>query len=123
MPTPKIVFLLESDNTLRDLIRISLLRGGYEVIAEKNPIRFLEMANNRNVDLFVIDLFIPGYDALGLITEIKTNQPNASVPVIALSVYGFEEIIVETIKLGVVDFILKPFDTDMFLEKVARWVK
>ena len=122
MTSKKKVYLLENDNALRDLIRLSLSRGGYEVFAEKKVPVFLSTAIEEPPDLYIIDLFNPGYDSLGLIKQVREIKTEKIAPIIVLSAYGFEEIIVQTIRLGVADFILKPFNTDLLLEKIHKWV-
>ena len=71
----------------------------------------------------MIDLFLPGWDAIDFIQRIRKDVTLRAVPLMVLSSYGFEEVIIQTASLGVVDFVLKPFDVDFLLAKIKKWTK
>ena len=69
-------------------------------------------------DLVIMDITMPNMDGVTALKEIKTNSPGARV--IMCSAMGQESMVVEAIKCGAMDFIVKPFQGDRLLAAIAR---
>jgi DNA-binding NtrC family response regulator len=78
----------------------------------------LQAARAEMPDLVLCDLKIPGINGLEVLARLK--QDNPSLPFIMITGYGSVEVAVEAMKLGAVDFILKPFDIDAVKLAVRR---
>lgn len=73
--------------------------------------------------LALVDLVMPVLDGLTLLNEIRSSNKsssNESIPVMMMTGYGTVEAAVEAMKRGAEDFLIKPFDKDAVLKKVAR---
>jgi DNA-binding NtrC family response regulator len=90
----------------------------YEVETTNNPSEGLKMLTEKNYDLVVTDLKMPGMDGLEVFEELWGMNPD--IPVIIITAYGSLEIAKEALKKGVADFITKPFRKDTILFTMKR---
>lgn len=90
----------------------------YEVETTNNPSEGLKMLAERDFDLVVTDLKMPGMDGIDLFDGCKEIRPD--IPVIILTAYGSLETAEEALKKGIADFITKPFRKDTILFTIDR---
>jgi DNA-binding response OmpR family regulator len=113
----KCILLLEDDPTISDLLAYNLRGAGYNVIQGYDGRTGLDMALSQTVDLVLTDLMLPGLDGMSVSREIVRAKP--LVPVIILSALSEHETLLEGFRVGVDDYITKPFDLDLLLARVA----
>lgn len=113
---------MDDDADVRSSVGQTLLIAGYEVIEAASAAdavhRWLEL--NRG-DLVIIDLFMPGEDGLGAITELRAHSPG--VPIIAMLSAGKTEgvdLLQEAKSLGATEVLEKPFSAHTLLALVAQ---
>jgi two-component system response regulator HydG len=100
-----------------------LRRAGHEVIAVSDGAAALARCEEGPVDLVVTDFKMEGMNGLQLLESLR-KQPVAGDPeVMLITAYGTIDIAVEAMKLGAVDFLTKPFDTNEFRVKVEKALK
>jgi DNA-binding NtrC family response regulator len=90
----------------------------YEVETTNNPSEAIKMLKEKNIDLVISDLKMPGMDGIELFDELREVSPD--VPVIIITAYGSLELADEAMKKGVADFITKPFRKDNILFTISR---
>jgi DNA-binding NtrC family response regulator len=78
----------------------------------------LERLEDREVDVVVLDLQMPGVDGIQVLRKIKERKP--LIEVIMLTGHATVETAIEGMKLGAFDFLTKPTETEELLEKIAR---
>ncbi len=102
------VRVLAVDDNPQDLryVRDTLTRAGYTPIVTGDPEEALRRMEEEKPDLVLLDLMLPGADGIELMKDILET---ADVPVIFLSAYGQEELIVRAFDMGAVDYVVKPF--------------
>lgn len=71
-------------------------------------------------DLVIMDITMPNKDGLEALKDIKASHPEARI--VMCSAMGQEAMVVEAIKLGATDFIVKPFKPDRVLKTVSSIV-
>ena len=76
------------------------------------------MGRDLALDLLITDLRMSGMDGLELIREIR--KTNVALPIMMLSAYGNEKIVVEIVRSGGSDFMGKPYDFEELLSRVDR---
>ncbi len=72
-------------------------------------------------DLILMDMKMPGLNGLEALYEIKKTDD--SVPVIMMTAYGELEIMAEAMKLGVKEYVIKPFDINELRDLVKKMLK
>src|SRR5262249_36666758 len=101
------ILIVEDDAVfLRPLLRV-VEAEGYEVRATQSGEGALELLRHEDFDLVLTDKLLPKMDGIELVREIKAGHPEVAVVVPA---HATVESAVEALRLGAVDFLLKPFD-------------
>ena len=104
----KKILLVDDAAFMRMLIRNTLTTNGYTNI--------LEAAEKP--DLVIMDITMPNKTGIEALKEIKAMDPGAKV--VMCSAMGQEAMVVEAIKLGALDFIVKPFKAERILQTVKK---
>ncbi|MDX1764471.1 MAG: sigma-54 dependent transcriptional regulator [bacterium] len=112
------ILIVEDKKSMRQMLCQTLRAAGYNVIEGKNGVEALERLRTHWVDLVLTDLQMPEMNGLELLGEIQA-QGN-QVDVIIMTAYGTIEAAVEAMKIGALDFITKPFDTDHLMIMIER---
>ncbi|MBN1574680.1 MAG: response regulator [Deltaproteobacteria bacterium] len=119
------IVLIEDDLSVLSIIKRLLERKGYEVADFDNPrgaIEKLAGADGR-FDLMVIDINLPEMDGFDASTRLKGFSALSDVPIIFISaIHTSSEEMNRGLSLGAVDYIIKPFDPEIFLSKVDNFV-
>mgnify|MGYP003574916257 FL=1 len=119
---PKRIFIIEDDNMTIQILKFIFTKEGYELLISKDGLDAIERIPNETPDLVITDIILPMKSGLEIIQFIKNNYPN--IPVLALSSLGEEETtVLDAFKLGVDDFIAKPFNPNELLLRVKRYLK
>ncbi len=115
---PSILIVDDEKSTREGLARA--MRRNYEVHLAEDGARALNMLAERDMDVVLTDLRMPGIDGISLIQRILARTPQ---PVcILLTAYGSIETAVEAIKRGAADFLTKPVDLDELDVRIQRAV-
>jgi len=113
--------ILVVDDELDMLMLLRMIiedNSDYAVETTNNPSEGLKMLTEKDYDLVISDLKMPGMDGMELFDELQEIKPG--VPVIIITAYGSLETADEAMKKGVADFITKPFRKDSILFTINR---
>lgn len=115
----KKIMLVDDAAFMRMTIKNALTKAGYDNIIEASDGQIaVETYQKEHPDLVIMDITMPNMDGIQALQAIKTADPEARV--VMCSAMGQEGMVVEAIKLGAKDFIVKPFKQDRILQTVAR---
>lgn len=115
----KKIMIIENDDMAIEILKFILKKEGYKISVAKDGMTALERISVILPDLVITTIIIPLKSGLEIINYIKKNFEN--IRVIALSSLGEEENTVEeAFKLGVDDFIAKPFNPNELLLRIKR---
>ena len=92
----------------------------YNVVTVNSGARALKYLDKNKPDLILLDIRMPIRDGFEILREIQTMEDRADIPVVMLTGMEGKRTVMEGIKLGIRDYILKPFDPDDLLERVQR---
>lgn len=113
-----IVFVVDDDDRVRELIRTVLREAGYRVETFADSEAFLAEFRAEGQDCLLIDAYLPGMNGLDLLRRL---QARGDAPVSVMITGGSDiRMAVEAMKAGALDFIEKPIGRDMLLSIVAR---
>lgn len=113
----KLLFVDDETNLLTVCKKFFDLKD-YSVFTADSGLKGLKVANHEKPDLIILDLKMPGID--GLETLKKIRKKDKKTKVIILTGYGTAEHIREGAKLGISDFIAKPFDMNELLHMITE---
>ncbi|MCA9778899.1 MAG: response regulator, partial [Candidatus Eremiobacteraeota bacterium] len=121
MERPVRILLLEDDEDLRESITEVLEESGYDVVAAGNGEEALEQFSGPAIELAIFDVKLPGIDGLEVLSEIKAQNPELLS--IVITGYATEQDTIRALRLGVGDYLQKPFSMAQLLESAARLSK
>ena len=104
---------------MRKMVSDALVKAGHEVVGEAaNGVEAVASYQALKPELTTLDITMPEKDGLAALGEIIALDPTAKV--IMCSALGQESKVLESIKLGARDFVIKPFKADRVAEAVAK---
>ncbi|MFA6308376.1 MAG: response regulator transcription factor [Clostridia bacterium] len=114
----KLIYVVEDEKNIRELISFNLEENGYEVKAFENGDRLVEAIAERKPDLFVLDIMLPGIDGLEICRRIKQDPDLKRIPIVLLTAKSEEFDKVLGLELGAEDYITKPFSVREFVTRI-----
>lgn len=111
MSEPQTVLIIDDEEDIRELARISLERvGGLQVLAAASGPEGLELAASAHPDAIVLDAMMPGMDGPETLTKLKADSATEPIPVVFLTGSVQEVERDRFMSLGAVGILPKPFD-------------
>jgi two-component system chemotaxis response regulator CheY len=95
-----------------------LTENGFEVVEAENGAQAIQVYQQQKPDVVLMDITMPEMDGLTALKELRSRHPDARV--VMLTALGQQGIVIEAIKSGARDFIVKPFDTERVLTAVRK---
>jgi len=115
----KRILIVDDEKNMCTVLSMLFRGEGYDVACAGDgteAIRRLEQGDV--IDLIVSDLKMPGGDGLGILDFLKETERD--IPLILITAYGTIPDAVQAVKKGAVDFITKPFNSEMIVHTVGR---
>ena len=115
------ILLIEDDISFCKLLEKFLIKKAYDVTVAFSAEEARLAMKKESFDLILTDLRLPDSDGIGLMSEIKTSNPE--IPVILMTGYSDVNTAVKAIKNGAADYISKPFNPDEVLLVITNALK
>lgn len=113
--------ILAVDDAAIILQRITDALGKYYTVVTVNSgVRALRYLENEKPDLILLDIRMTPKDGFETLREIRSMEDRADIPVIMLTGLEDKKSVMEGIKLGICDYVLKPFAPEDLLERICR---
>jgi two-component system, chemotaxis family, chemotaxis protein CheY len=113
------VLVVDDAAFMRKMVTDALAKGGHEVVGEAgNGTEAVERFQELKPEVMTLDITMPEKDGLEALKEIVALDPGARV--VMCSALGQESKVLEAIKAGAKDFVVKPFQADRVLEAVSK---
>jgi two-component system chemotaxis response regulator CheY len=113
------VLVVDDAAFMRKLLSDALASGGHEVVGEAgNGEEAIDRFRELKPELTTLDITMPQKDGLAALAEIMAMDPTAKV--VMCSAVGQEGKVLEAVKLGARDFVVKPFQAARVLEAVGK---
>lgn len=111
------IYILEDDESIRELISYSLNKTGSAAVGFGLPSAFFEAVEREIPELVLLDIMLPEEDGLSVLARLRAKGATANIPVIMLTARGSEFDKVMALDSGADDYVTKPFGV---MELVAR---
>lgn len=113
------VLIVDDAAFMRMMLKDILTKNGYDVIGEApNGVKAVEIYKAEKPDVVTMDITMPEMDGIQAVKEIKAFDPSAKI--IMCSAMGQQAMVMEAIKSGAKDFIVKPFQPERVLEALKK---
>jgi len=117
----KKILVVDDEESVRAILKQILEQGNYTVEAAGNGKEAAEMLKSIHFDAIISDINMPIMNGVELLNKAKELAPD--VPVIFITAYGKDKVVIEAMKIGLADFIEKPFRMDQILKTVKEHIK
>jgi two-component system phosphoglycerate transport system response regulator PgtA len=112
------ILIVNDDQTVLTVCKEILFPKGYSVDISASPCEGLHMLEQEDYDLLITGMYMPGMDGLELIEHAKIAVPDLNV--IVITEHPSEKNMEEALKLGIADYIPRPFFRAPFLDSVEK---
>ena len=113
--------ILAVDDTALTLMRISnTMRDEYDVSTVNSGIRALKYLEEQKPDMILLDIQMAQKDGIETLQEIRAMKDLADIPVIMLTSVEDKDVVLKSAKLGICDYVLKPFSAETILDRIHR---
>ena len=114
------VLTVDDSRTIRLLVKRYLQPLGAEILEACDGKEGVEAAVEHKPDLIILDITMPIMDGRQALQAIRQNDETKDIPVIMLTAESRKEMVMSLIQLGVSDYIVKPFNQEMLMEKIEE---
>ncbi len=118
----KRILVIDDDDIILDVIKDSLTMFGYDVVIFNNPEKALESFAKESFNLVLTDLSMEPINGLEIAKHIIGNYQKYP-PIVIMTGYGSVESVIDAMKLGVKDYILKPFKIEHLVNVIKKVIK
>ena len=120
MADKKTILLIEDDSVILRILNNRLSEEGYNIFVAEDGESGLKKFKENRPDLILLDLILPKMDGISILREIRKDATASDMPVLILTNLKSNETVLESLRLGVSDYILK---VDYSPEELVKKVK
>jgi putative two-component system response regulator len=114
------ILVIDDDSQVLESLLFLLSDQGFRVVTANNAVEALARLEDRNVQVVLTDIRMPGMDGIELAGKIHDRDPD--LPVLIMTAYAEVEVAVGALKRGAFDFIYKPLNHDLLLHAIDKAV-
>src|SRR5512144_2072390 len=114
----KKILTIDDSKTVRTIIAKHLSQFSVGMLEAENGEQGIARAREGSPDLILLDYNMPVMDGYHTLVELKTDPDLKSIPVVMVTTETSKETVVKLLRLGLTDYIAKPFTRELLLEKV-----
>jgi len=114
------ILSVDDSKTIRMIIGRSLKSYDCTLCEASNGEEGLAVAASEKPDLIILDITMPVMDGVTMLTKLRENAELQAIPVVMLTAESSRENIAQIARLGVRDYLVKPFKDDQLIEKIGR---
>ena len=112
------ILIVDDERSILELLSVILKKEGYAVLVNPGTPSIFEDIEQKEFDLVISDIKMPQVDGMEVLRRVKAEKP--TVPVIMITAYASVKQAVEALRLGAMDYIMKPFDIEEIKVLVAN---
>jgi CheY-like chemotaxis protein len=117
------ILVVDDEQDIVTIIGKVLKKNGYEITTAKDGLECIDKVSREQPDLILLDNIMPNMDGPAVLSKLKASKETQDIPVIMVTALADQEHITGAQKSGAVEYIVKPFDYEVLLEKVAQALK
>ena len=112
------ILIVDDEARIRQILKIMLISLSHEVDEAEDGMAALEKLEQKSFDLVISDIRMDHLDGHGLLQKIR--EADIPCPVVFITAFASTESVVEALRLGAVDYLVKPFDETQVTVAVER---
>ena len=111
---------VDDSKTVRIIVRKAFKGFDCEILEAGNGVEGLAVASKEMPDLILLDVTMPVMDGVEMLTKLKSDPALKGIPVMMLTAEGGRDHVLKIAKIGVRDYLVKPFKEEVLIEKAGR---
>ena len=120
---PKKILSVDDSRTIRLIVGRALRPYDCVLCEASNGEEGLAVAAREKPDLILLDVTMPVMDGVTMLTQLKEDPALKAIPVIMLTAESGRDNVIHIARLGVRDYLVKPFKEEQLIDKVSRIVQ
>ena len=118
-----LIYVVEDDESIREIETIALRNSGHEVMAFENAVSFFRCLNDVVPDLLLLDVMLPDADGNSIVKKIRAMQETEKLPIILVTAKTTEIDMIRGLDNGADDYIKKPFSVMELITRVKALLR
>lgn len=112
------VLIVDDEPMARTLLRLMLVRAGFEVLEAENGFEALDKVKQKQPELVLLDVMMPGIDGFSVCEALRKDPLTVDLPIIMLSAKTDLESVNRGLRLGANKYLTKPISTEELTRQV-----
>jgi two-component system, cell cycle response regulator len=117
------ILTVDDSKTIRMIVGRAFRPFDCEILEAANGVEGLAVASREKPNVIILDVTMPVMDGPEMLAKLKSNQDLKAIPVVMLTAEAGRENVLRIAKLGVRDYLIKPFKEELILERIGRIVE
>jgi two-component system chemotaxis response regulator CheY len=115
------ILVVDDFATMRKVIRNLLKQSGYENITEaEDGVQAMNVLKSTKIDFVISDWNMPNMTGIELLRAVRSDNDLCAMPFLMVTAESLKENVVEAVKAGVSNYIVKPFTAEVLGEKIEK---
>ena len=115
------ILIVDDDIEVCDYVKMLLSQAGYDIDAQMDPTRVLDVLRKTHYHMIILDLMMPQVSGIELLSAIRDLDDD--IAIVIFTAHPSVDSAVTSLKLNVSDYVKKPFDVDDFTQTIERILK
>lgn len=117
------ILVVDDNDEIATLLTTFLGSQGFETSRARDGAECLQMAAKLGPDLIILDITMPKMDGFGVLSQLKLDRANRSIPVVMCTDHSMLNDVEKCCREGAEGYILKPFELKRVLDKVRSVIE
>ncbi len=114
------ILLIDDEEDIVETLKFCLEVAGYECLSGYDGTEAVAIASREKPDLLVMDVMMPVMNGIEALKKIRSTAGINRMPVIMLTAMSEKNHVTDILKLGVNDYVIKPFDKNVLIDKIKK---
>jgi DNA-binding response OmpR family regulator len=117
------ILTVDDSKTIRMIVKKAFSQYNCDLFEAENGVEGLALANKEIPDLIILDITMPVMTGIEMLEKLKSEKELKDIPVIMLTAESGKENVMKIVKMGVKDYIVKPFKGEQLVERAKGVLK
>ena len=117
------ILTVDDSTTIRKIVRRALDTYNCEILESQNGVEGLAVANSEKPDLILLDITMPIMGGIEMLERLKSEKKLLEIPVIMLTAEAGRESVTKAVRMGIRDYIVKPFKGEELVERIKKHIR
>ncbi len=117
------ILTVDDSKTIRMIVKKAFSAYNCDVMEAENGVEGLALAAKEKPDLIILDITMPVMTGIEMLEKLKAEKELKDIPVIMLTAESGKDSVMKIVKMGIRDYVVKPFKGDQLIERVKGILK